>query len=480
MAAPGVSLANPSAEDQNGLSAMLARIKERAAGRRRGLNVDPQELTPLSSMDTSDSLQAANFDGGESPMVAAIGSSRGGPPVRFASMGEGDEGEITPVQYDCADGRCGPQPGMGGIPAGAQIISERVVGQGVPSGMPAGMPMAGEMMAAPVPQYYPSQIKEIDGEYFGIKEPTMTDTVRYLMRRAAALEEASNAPGVSASYRANMAGSADADRTRAMEMFQDAQVVAASDRKIAEAVEARRAQGPEARMAAMRSVIRGEDNGINVPGKYPPEVRVQFIVDDMNAGRAKAGGDKGIGMSPEEQAAERNSLMEMAVAADISFSIARSLGAGAKPFDRGRQTAPLRLVLQYYGPLTPAAREQTLDLDLRPAIEEQLIQMKKSQAKNQTGQEYEPNAQELYEFSQEALAQVDSVRSILAGYDQQRGQQGARTSLYAQPDRVQSASAPTSQPLPRSLQSAGATSPAMSSTPSTATTPAYDIYGGGR
>jgi hypothetical protein len=464
MAAPGVSLANPSAEDQNGLSAMLARIKERAAGRRQGLNVDPQELTPLSSMDTSDSLQAANFDGGESPMVAAIGSSRGGSPVRFASMGEGDEGEVTQVS-DCEDGSCGPSMGMAGLPPGARIINERVVSQGVPSGMPAGMPMAGEMMAAPVPQYYPSQIKEIDGEYFNIKDPTAQDTVRYLMQRAAALEEASNAPGVPASTRANMAGSANAARERAMDMFQDAQVVGASDRKIAEAVEVRKSQSPEARMASMRSIIRGEDNSINVPGKYPPEVRVQMIVDANNKARADAGGDKGIGMSPEEQAAERNTLMEMAVAADISFSVARSLGAGAKPFDRGRQTAPLRLVLQYYGPLTPAAREQTLDLDLRPAIEEQLIQMKKSQSRNQTGQEYEPNAQELYEFSQEALAQVDSVRSILAGYDQQRGQQGARGSLYVQPDKLQSASAPTSQPLPRSLQSTGQAAPALQPKP---------------
>lgn len=465
MAAPNVSLANPSATGQDGLSAMLARIKDRAASRRVGMNVDPQELTPLGAMSESDSLQAANFDGGESPMVAAIGSSggsSGGNPMRFASMTEDDNPEAIAVA-DCDDGQCGQRRGMEGLPAGARIINERTVSSGMPSGMtagmpagmPTGMPMAGEVVSTP--QYYPSKIKGFDDEYFAIKDPTATQTVRYLMQRAAALEEASNAPGVPASTRANMAGSANAARERAMDMFQDAQVVDASDRKIAEAVEARKDRDPRTRMETMRGIISGSDNSINVAGKYPPEVRVQMIVDSNNAARMGQGKDGGILLTEEEQSQEKKTLMEMAVAADISLAMTRHFAAEDKPFERGRQTYPYRLAVQYYGPLTPAAREETMTLDLKPAIEQQMIEVRKANM----GDDYEPTPRELRDFSQQALAQVDSIRDMLSQYDQQRGAAGARNSLYSTPVKPQTAAAPTAESLPKSLQ----TSPLMRTRP---------------
>lgn len=431
MAAPGISLANPSAQGQDGLSGMLARIKERAAQRRGGLSVDPQELTPLASMDASDSLQAANFDGGESPMVAAIGSSggSGGVPARFASMGEGDEGEITPVQYDCADGRCGPQPGMDGIPAGAQIISERVVGQGVP--MQGGVvSMPGEVMAAP--QYYPKEVGDVDGEYRSIANPTTQDTVRWLHRRMGILSAAANAPGVPARTQALMANEAAANYRDAMELTANSDVIKAVEDKNKVAMEEMRLKSPEGRMRDIRAVIAGPENYLTDARQDPAEVRVSTIMDAEARDR---GADLRIG--DDEAFQRREQLMQWAVASDLSLAIAKQEAGGMTAFGKDRDTHAMFLAAKYYGPLNPAAREEMLMLDLKPAIEARLAQTElRRMGSAAGGQGASLSPEKAAEIDGIAFGHVRAIQAELNRRDKARGMAGSQSTLTTAPPKA--------------------------------------------
>lgn len=175
MAGPAAPVSgNPST-----LADMLARIGPRANARRSGLNLDPEDLTPLASMSMSDGMQAANFDGGESPIVSAIGTAGpgGGGPFRLASLTDENEGEV--VETQCPGGKCPvPQAATAassnyGLPAGARIISERVISQGQPSGQLV-QPVGGEpamgaigegmSMTAP-PKPLADRLADIDAQY---------------------------------------------------------------------------------------------------------------------------------------------------------------------------------------------------------------------------------------------------------------------------------------------------------------------------
>lgn len=475
MAAPGMSFANPGAGTPDGVSAMIAKVRDRAGRRRAALNIEPQEvIDPLESQAASDAMQAPDISSDAPAPLAAFASRAiqgGGSPFRTASMTEDDSGEVTQTsgEMDCSSGVCRPVQRYDGLPPGARIISERTISSGSPS------TPGGEVSAAAT-QYYPSaKLQQLDDAWTKSEKKTAESTASYHRDRARLLGEFANMPGVpfvvsnrmaqEAAHHNKLAGTLDqaasAERMASQKAASEADMVAAEKSAMEFNKQMQLAATPEGRMQSMRNVVADSNNPINSRPDLRPEARAHLFQQDLKRARtkyleaqaesarsagvpAKASADAkeaaqigrfGDSVSDEE---EYQMLVGYAYASDVARLVVQAESAKRLPFGDKQQrdntlTQSMIVAKKYYGQMDPQTRDDALFFELQPAISARMALSETNSLRAQTGNpQAQLPAERLYEIEMTATGHVQALRDGLASMPQQPMVQGAQQPMPQQ------------------------------------------------
>jgi hypothetical protein len=419
----------------DGVSGMLARIKDRASKRRSGLAspVESDVLDPLSVQAASDAMQAPNISG-ESPVAAAAirtvsGSGGGGSPFRTAQMTEADEPEVSEVQ--CEGGMCPPRGGM--------VISERVIDSPQAVG---GMPMSMDSMTVSQgPSLYAptDMVRSLTAAFEAkpVGERSPADYAGYYRKIATAYQEAMPGAPPSEQKRLNSIAAMYEQQAVAAEqtdpLYREAQAKRANEAQ-ALSLETTIAQHrmtmekaalPESRMQMARNIVSNANDPLS-RSDMRPEARAWLMHNELRNARAKmeAGYEANAKGEFTQDKQELEYLTGMAYAADISTAMVMRERAKMLPLgndeERARvQVAPLIMAKLRYGGMDQQKRDEALFLELQPALSQRMVMARERELRQQN-----PLAaispEEMAQIDQTATGHVMALRNELAGPPQQQ------------------------------------------------------------